>query len=317
MGSKTNISWTATHHADGTITPGSTWNPLLGCSKVSPGCAKCYAVRQSHRMASNPNAKIAAANAGLTARHANGQLDWTGRINLLPDRLDQPLRWKEPRLIFVNSLSDLFHPDVPEEFILRVFDAMRRAHWHTFQVLTKRPERMADIVSHLSWASDPDGKQVGWFAYRGTPGGHVLPNVWLGTSVEDQKAADQRLPWLLKTPAQVRFLSCEPLLGPVDLRTVAWPVAPEIAFSGVLTDPTEVDDWRYWMRKDDGIHWVIAGGESGPGYRPLNLDWARSLRDQCAAAGVPFHFKQIGGTTSKANGKMLDGQEHCAFPEAV
>lgn len=299
MGDKSAISWT-----------NATWNPLLGCSKVSQGCAKCYAVRQSHRMASNPNAKIAAANAGLTARHANGHLDWTGQINLLPDRLEQPLRWTAPRLIFVNSLSDLFHPDVPEEFILRVFDVMRRAHWHTFQVLTKRPERMAALVKWI---------------YPGP-----LHNVWLGTSVEDQKAADQRIPWLLKTPAQVRFLSCEPLLGPVDLTAWLWRCS-SCGQSYNFQDTR----WRYgWNGPQHscctvpqagafdgqavgGLHWVIAGGESGPGYRPLNLDWARSLRDQCKAAGVPFHFKQIGGTTSKANGKMLDGHEHCAFPEAV
>lgn len=236
-----------------------TWNPVLGCSKVSPGCQNCYAVTMSHRVESmgNPN------YTGLTVKHPNGQRDWSGKVVCLEDRLAIPLKWKKPRRIFVNSMSDLFHEDVPESFIRAVFSVCASARQHKFQILTKRPERMREILDRIKYDM---------LAIR--PGyGAKLPNVWLGTSVENQQTADERIPHLLQTPAAVRFLSCEPLLGPVDLRP-SW------------LNPTR--------QNNNPISWVIVGGESGPKARPMHPDWARSLRDQCQAANVPFFFKQWG-----------------------
>lgn len=246
----------------------STWNPVAGCRKVSAGCDHCYAIRDAHRLAGNPNAKIAATYAGLTMIQ-NGRPNWTGVFRELPDRLDQPLRWKRPRRIFVNSMSDLFGEGISSLFISRVFGVMARSPWHQFQVLTKRPDRMRDILSSP------------WFGQFGDTAAWPLPNVWLGTSVEDQKAADQRIPALLQTPAAVRFLSCEPLLSPLDL--------------GLRRD------YAWW----DGLHWVILGGESGPGARPMKMEWAMSLVDQCENAGVPCFVKQWGSVLAAQNG-LLD-----------
>ena len=249
-------------------------------------------------MGGHPNPGIAAANAGLTARHANGQLDWTGVVRTLPGRLSQPLTWRRPRMIFVNSLSDLFHPTVPDDFVAAVFGVIAACPRHTFQILTKRPGQMPAFFARLeeqaestrgvfpyegpAWrrahrlhdatlgngtalgnGADP-GTSIAWLAAEGWP----LRNCWLGTSVEDQATADARIPHLLATPAAIRFLSCEPLLGPVDLS--------EHLETGKL-------------------HWVIAGGESGRGYREMKPGWARSLREQCATAGVPFFLKQGSG----------------------
>lgn len=264
-----------------------TWNPLTGCQHVSEGCDNCYAAREtSGRLKNHP------AYEGLAK---DGK--FTGEVRLLPDRLDQPLRWRKPRLVFVNSMSDLFHDDVPDEFIAQVFAVMARAPQHIFQVLTKRPARMARWVNRV--AKDPGGwitHNGEWTsAYGGTgiivsPDEWPLPNVWLGTSVENQKWADVRIPHLLKTPAAVRFLSCEPLLGPVDL--------------GAFLDELEFE-------RDDGVaaiyrpklRWVIVGGESGPGARPMYPDWARSLRDQSVFAGVPYFFKQWGEFAPARNGE--------------
>jgi protein gp37 len=277
--SKSKIEWTD-----------RTWNPVTGCTKVSQGCKNCYAERLYERF------------------HGHGSFK---NILMHSNRLDQPLHWKKPSMVFVNSMSDLFHEDVPFEFVDMCFMIMAEASTHTFQILTKRPERLLEY-SKNNLLEDL------W----------PLPNVWLGVSVEDQKAADERIPVLIKIPAAVRFLSCEPLLGPINL---------SIRFSSCSTiealhsHPCTSIDKPF-------ISWVICGGESGPGARPMHPEWARSLRDQCQAAGVPFFFKQWGewvsvsevagpgkhfsfsdGTTVRHTGKklagnLLDGLQHLEMP---
>ncbi len=209
-----------------------TWNPVTGCTKVSAGCKNCYAERLA------------------TGRLKHLYPDGFGKVTTHPDRLDQPLRWKRPRRIFVCSMSDLFHEDVPTGFIYDIFAVMKRAPQHTFQVLTKRPERMGRYIKSR-WPTP---------AFE-----NLHPNVWLGVSVEDQATADERIPLLLDTPAAVRFVSYEPALGPVE-----------------------------WLHKIQGLDWLIAGGESGPGARPSHPDWYRMARAACAAAGIAFMFKQWG-----------------------
>lgn len=290
MSDKSAIEWTD-----------ATWNPVTGCSKVSPGCAHCYAETL--------------ALTRLRGRDGYPGLPWTpenaaANVVLRPERLDQPLRWRRPRRIFVNSLSDLFHEQVPDAFIDRVFAVMAmcdgirsNGRRHTFQVLTKRPERMRAYLTdpETPWRihSSVVKLNVGYYppirepnaqGYRGLDTGQweiPLPNVWLGVSVENQRWADERIPHLLATPAAVRFLSCEPLLGPLDLAGV-----------------------RH-------LGWVIVGGESGPGHRPVDPAWVRSIRDQCGAAGVPFLFKQWGGRTPKSGGREIDGRTWDEYPRVV
>jgi len=223
----------------------STWNPVTGCSKVSAGCQHCYAERLAHRL-----------RAMGSARYRNGFA-----VTLHEDVLDLPKRWRQPRMIFVNSMSDLFHERVPLEFIRRVFATMHACPQHTFQVLTKRSARMRDLAPFLDWT----------------------PNIWMGVSVENQRAI-HRIHDLQSVSAHVRFLSCEPLLGPLDDLSL------------------------------DGIHWVIVGGESGPGARPMQAAWVRAIRDRCAAAGVPFFFKQWGGTRKDRTGRELDGRTYDEMP---
>lgn len=247
---------------------------MIGCRKVSDGCKNCYAMKDAHRLAGNPNRKVADAYADLTMIQ-NGRVNWTGTFRELPDRLDQPLRWKKPRRIFVNSMSDLFGEGVSDEFIERVFSIMAIAPHHQFQVLTKRPDRMRAFLSSprtFRTVLDAVPLQMEW-----RPGD--LPNVWLGVSVEDQKAADERIPLLLQTPAAVRFLSCEPLLGRLDLShwLTVW----------ARVGKTHVEPCR-------GPQWVIVGGESGPGARPCNVQWIRAITDQCRASGVACFVKQLG-----------------------
>lgn len=231
-----------------------TWNPVVGCSIASPGCDNCYAAKEAAgRLSGLPQYK------GLAVR-VDGVPQFTGEVRCLPERLDQPSRWKKPRRIFVNSMSDLFHPDVPTMFIGSVWDRMAAAQQHTFQVLTKRPQRMSKVL--YEWASN------GWLWRRGDwmwcgPLDEPPSNVWCGTSIESDRYV-WRADHLRETPAAVRFLSLEPLLGPL----------PSL-------DLTDID-------------WVIVGGESGPRARPMHPDWVRSIRDQCVAAGVPFFFKQWG-----------------------
>jgi protein gp37 len=298
----------------------ATWNPVRGCSRVSEGCRNCYAEGIAVRF-SGPGMPFE----GLAVRTTQGP-KWTGKVRTVPELLELPLRWRKPRRIFVNSMSDLFHEDVPDEFIDLVFKTMWNAPKHTFQVLTKRPKRMLRYLSRFA----PDGD--GYVTRNGVnvnkrPAGSPLffdnkwplPNVWLGVSVEDQAAAYERIPLLLQTPSAVRFLSVEPLLGQVHL--------PHYG-KGRFADGS--DGWGL------GVDWVICGGESGPGARPMHPDWARSLRDQCQAASVPFFFKQWGEWSApeledssvpraaaestmyrigkKAAGRLLDGRTWDEFP---
>lgn len=219
-----------------------TWNPTTGCDKISPGCTHCYAEALTQRFSKNfPN--------GFA-------------LTLHPNRLKEPLRWRTPSRIFVNSMSDLFHKDIPLDFIEQVFSTIEATPWHIYQILTKRPERLSDISSQLKFPK----------------------NIWLGVSIENQNYVN-RLEYLRQTPVSVRFISCEPLLGALNLN---------------LTD----------------IHWVIVGGESGQKHRPMQLSWATDIRDQCQNANVSFFFKQVGGRTPKAGGRLLDGRVWDEMPDA-
>ena len=229
----------------------ATRNPVRGCSKISPGCKNCYAERFAERFRGVPGHPF---EQGFDVR-------------LVPEKLPEPLRWKTPRKIFVNSMSDLFHESIPDDYILQVAEVMREANWHIFQILTKRHDRMAKLLSGPMKA----------FAAE--------PHIWWGVSVENRKHGLPRLRKLQKTPIAVRFLSIEPLLedlGEIDLR---------------------------------GISWVIVGGESGPGARPMQPAWVRSIQNQCSRDGVPFFFKQWGGTRKKVSGRSLDGRTFNEFPE--
>lgn len=239
MASATTIEWTD-----------STWNPVTGCTKISAGCDHCYAERFSERFRGTPNHPF---RTGFD-------------LTLRPERLEQPLRWREPRMIFVNSMSDLFHKGIPKEFMGRVFETMECAHWHTFQILTKRSSLMRDFLRRrYSSQSGP-------------------VHMWFGVSVEDG-GKKSRIRHLREAPAGVRFLSIEPLIGPVGMLDLT------------------------------GIDWVIVGGESGPGARPMHSDWVREVRDQCLRQGVAFFFKQWGGLRPKSGGRELDGREWNQFPD--
>ena len=226
----------------------STWNPVTGCTKISPGCAYCYAERMARRL-----------KAMGQANYANGF-----KVTMHDHAVELPLKWRKPQTIFVNSMSDLFHKDVPLAFIERVFDVMREAEWHRFQVLTKRSGRLAQVASSLDW---PD-------------------NVWMGVSIETARYA-YRADHLRETNAALKFLSIEPLLGPVRGLDLT------------------------------GIDWAIVGGESGPGARPMRKEWVLDIRDQCQEAGVPFFFKQWGGVNKKKAGRALGGRTYDEMPLAV
>jgi protein gp37 len=282
MADSSNIEWTD-----------STWNPTTGCDKVSPGCDNCYAMTLAPRLKAMGSAHY----------QRDGQPPTSGPgfgVSVHPDALTKPLEWKRSRRIFVNSMSDLFHAEISDEFIARVFAVMAQAPQHTFQVLTKRHARMRSLLSSARWAELLTA--AGWPTDLDPE--QPLPNVWLGVSVENQQWADIRIRALLGTPAAIRFLSCEPLLGPVDLTKA---IEPNFAMSG----------WKDLS----GLHWVIVGGESGRGARPMEADWAREIRDQCVEAGVAFHFKQWGSHDQhgepmhkKAAGRMLDGRTWDEFP---
>lgn len=292
-----------------------TWNPIVGCSIVSPGCTNCYAMKMAARL----EAMGVPHYAGLTQSSKAGAV-WTGKMALAPEKiLLEPLRRRKPTMYFVNSMGDLFHEDVPDEWIDRVFAVMALCPQHTFQVLTKRSARMREYMQTwgaTGWTSQRKyrvGDQIKTIAPpmdAVTAIGRLvdapLPNVWLGVSAERQKEADERIPDLLATPAAVRFVSAEPLLGPIDFTSI--PTACLAAPSACCRDQAKLDALRgiqwcqragaYGYPKKDhlpqGLNWLIVGGESGPGARPMHPDWARSIRDQCAAAGVPFFFKQWG-----------------------
>jgi len=245
-------------------TVGESWNPITGCTPISEGCANCYARRMAKRLAGR-----------CGYPEAPHEFD----VTLHPDKLFQPWHWRKPRTVFVCSMSDLFHEDVPTQSILDVWNVMERAHQHTFIVLTKRPARAHQILGHDR------------FHVRG----YMAPllNVWLGVTAENQERADERIPWLLKTPAAVRFVSVEPMLGPMlDM----WDYFPKYDYR-----PT----YAYWrtafpdagdqpILEREGVNWVICGAETGAGARPMDLQWARDLRDQCKEADVPFFFKRAG-----------------------
>jgi protein gp37 len=253
MSQRTGIEWTD-----------STWNPVTGCTQVSTGCDNCYALTLANRLLRD------AYTARTPERNTAGNRSDPFAVRTWPERLSEPLRWTEPRRVFVNSMGDLFHVDIPDAFVRAVFEVMLAADAHIYQLLTKRPSRMERWVR----------RNLDLFGVDGVP-----PHIWLGTSVEDQSVA-YRVDHLRRVPANVRFLSCEPLLGPVDL---------------ALHD----------------IHWVIAGGESGIKHRALSLDWVRALRNACTTASVPFFFKQVGGRTPKAGGRLLDGRMWSEYPSAV
>lgn len=305
MADNTKIEW-----ADATV------NAVNGCSVISPGCTNCYAMRLAGtRMQHHPS------RAGLTQPSKAGPV-WSGEVRLSEPALLQPLAWKRPRRIFWNAHGDLFHDAVPWEWIAKVMAVAFLTPHHTHMILTKRADRMrawfdtlaeeggaddfSEIIEDIAQSVGRECDYPEWTL--------PLDNVWLGVSVEDQTRADERIPDLLTTPAAVRFISAEPLLGPLDLSHIG---------SG--------HPFRLWPK----IDWVIAGGESGPGARPMHPDWARSLRDQCAAAGVPFHFKQWGEWViadqshepftgikdrdffrigKKRAGRLLDGRTHDEFP---
>ncbi len=235
-----------------------TWNPVTGCTKVSRGCAHCYAERMARRLAGR-----------FGYPEAPNHFD----VTLQPDRLEEPLHWRKPRRVFVCSMSDLFHDDVPKDFIWRVIEMGWRAKQHIFQILTKRPERMLDVLTHSMW----------WV--NDTP-----QNIWLGVSAENQKAADERIPLLLQCPAAVRLVSIEPMLERIDLRHIQKSNLVEI---DALTGNHGVK--RPLSGKSNAkLDWVIVGGESGPGARPMHPDWVRDIRDQCNDWGVSFFLKQRG-----------------------
>ncbi len=234
MATRSDIEWTE-----------MTWNPVTGCTKVSQGCKNCYAEQMAKRLHAMGN-----------RRYANGF-----KVTLHPDLIDTPKRWREPRTVFVNSMSDLFHEQVPLGFIRRVFDTMASCPQHTFQVLTKRSERLRDVADQLPWPR----------------------NVWMGVSIEDARVLS-RVEDLQAVPAKVRFLSCEPLIGPLDDLPL------------------------------EGIHWAIVGGESGPRARPVRPDWVDSILSQCEAAGVAFFFKQWGGTRKHRTGRVLNGRTYDEMP---
>ena len=267
MSDKSAIEWTD-----------ATWNPTTGCDRVSPGCANCYALDLAARLK----------RMGQVAYQRDGDPRTSGPgfgLTLHPSRLLLPLHWSRPRRVFVNSMSDLFHPEVPDGYIAQVFAAMALGPRHTFQLLTKRPERMR------AWLAGPDAElEVRAAAAAMAPGPHgfawPLPNVWLGASVENSRWRT-RIDELRGAPASVRFLSCEPLLGPLGRLDL------------------------------EGIHWVIVGGESGQRHRPVRVEWIREARDQCVGAGVPFFFKQWGGVTPKSGGRTLDGRTWDEWPDAA
>jgi len=297
MSDGTGIEWTD-----------ATWNVVIGCDKVSDGCTNCYAIRTAHRMQGNPNPKVREPYAGT---ESGGE--WTGRVNLVEDRLTLPLRWKRPRRIFVNAQSDLFHDSVPDEFIAQVWGVMAWAPWHTFQILTKRHARMRSLISSREFLSMVDdawyaaGKRYEldkrWWQSPGHPYDRwPLPNVWLGVSTENQMWADIRIPALLGTPAAVRFISAEPLLGPIDLAPWLSKNGAQRAYrhhhttcgagqGGCYHPPCRCDCHRLG---DNLLRWVITGGESGHNARPAHLDWFRSIRDQCRSAEVAYLHKQHG-----------------------
>lgn len=248
MASGSSIEWTE-----------ATWNPVAGCSVISPGCTNCYAMRMAERLSAMGQPKYL----GLT-RRSGGRPKWNGKIRLDTRSLAVPFSWKQGRMIFVNSMSDLFHEAVSLDFIQQVFEVMENCPQHTFQILTKRADRLKEVSNELAWT----------------------PNIWMGVSVESA-AYVHRIDDLRASDALIKFLSLEPLIGDIGRLDL------------------------------NGIGWAIAGGESGPGARPMAPEWVRSIRDQCISSGVAFHFKQWGGVNKKRTGRILDGRTWDEFPQRL
>lgn len=277
MGGKTKIEWTD-----------ASWNPIRGCSRVSTGCINCYAESIAARF-SEPGQPYNGLAHFVTYPGGEHEARWTGEVRFIEERLMDPLRWRKPRRIFVNSMSDLFHEKIPDKWIDRIFSVMALCPQHIFQVLTKRPERMRDYIrvwfERLAindvFIDHPTGRTrfadlIDWSLLPS-----ILPNVWLGTSCENQETTDERIPFLLQTPAAISFISAEPLLGPIDIQRF-------------LEEPTR-------------LSWVIIGGESGSGARPFHVSWANQIIEQCVTAGVACFVKQLGAnvTGMHANGVNL------------
>ena len=247
MATNSSIEWTE-----------STWNPVVGCTVISPGCTNCYAMRMARRLEAMGQPKYAG-----TTRMSGGRPKWNGTVRVDEESLKLPTTWRTGRMIFVNSMSDLFHDAVPLEFVQRVFETMTATPQHTYQILTKRAERLEELASELDWPK----------------------NVWMGVSVENPDYL-YRIDHLRRTEATTKFLSLEPLLGPLENMNL------------------------------EGMDWIIAGGESGPGARPMDPSWVRSIRDQCVTAETAFHFKQWGGVNKKQVGRVLDGKTWDEFPKS-
>ncbi|MDP3407274.1 DUF5131 family protein [Bosea sp. (in: a-proteobacteria)] len=294
----------------------ATWNPVVGCSLVSPGCTNCYAMGQAARIVRCAAGLNRASTYDGTVETVKGKPVWTGKVALASDAtLTQPLRWKRPRRIFVNSMGDLFHEDVPDAWIDRVFAVMALTPQHSYQILTKRSTRMRGYFEKVRHEGGIcDSMSIIWqraveiaternLMANYQPQLRVLPNVWLGVSAEDQRRADERIPDLLATPAAIRFVSAEPLLAPIDFEA-AW--HGESALDSECWGDCAWCEKGHpplyncqrgkgdWERGRSGLDWVIVGGESGPNARPMHPGWARAIRDQCAAAGTAFFFKQWG-----------------------
>ena len=291
---RTNIEWTR-NPEDGS--KGETWPVVTGCTPVSEGCRNCYAARMAAtRLRYHPR------YAGL-ATIENGKARWTGEVRFNHDVLEQPLRWKKPRMVFVASMGDLFHDSVLEQFIFRVLKVTRDTPQHTYQILTKRPGRMAPVMREY---------YARLRAAYGSKAEEPQRNLWLGVSVENQAAADERIPWLLKTPAAVHYVSVEPMLGSVQVSHY---------LQCYNYDHANCNDENGKCTAcggegipNSGLDWVICGGESGPGARPMDEDWVRDLRDQCRAAGVSFFYKQKLVNGRKISMPMLDGRTWQEFP---
>lgn len=296
----------------------ATWNPVTGCSIVSPGCANCYAMKLAGTRLKHHPSRV-----GLTVGSKNGPV-WNGKVRFNEQWLDQPLRWRRPRMIFVCAHGDLFHEDVPDEWIDRVVAVMAETWWHTYQVLTKRSARMRayfdaedlrDRIGEVQRKAHGDNCA---YTNAGIDAPWPLPNLWLGVSAERQKEADERIPDLLATPAAIRFLSAEPLLGPIDLSAIRWQDDDAEIRYNALTAEARVensDSASAYTDECDGntrLDWVIAGGESGDKANPMHPDWARAMRDQCAAADVPFFFKQWGNWSAVS--QMSDEQIDACYP---
>lgn len=286
MGSKTSIEWTD-----------ATWNPVRGCSRVSQGCVNCYAETIAARFSDE------GAAFHLYADRSKSGSKWTGKVALVAEHLLDPLRWRKPRMIFVNSMSDLWHENLRADDQAEVYGVMAAAWWQTFQVLTKRPENRCDAFADPMFAKEVEARGAKHFIPSGLEKfTWPLPNVWEGVSVEDQKTADERIPLLLQTPAAIRFVSYEPALGPVDFTKIAVSDGTKRnSLTGMFYGQrAETPDGKVALidiQTEPHLDWIIAGGESGPGARPAHPDWFRSVRDQCEAAGVAFFFKQRGEYT--------------------